>query len=51
MPEIFKLADEYTVFRNGHRISSGKIADVTPEDLTRDIVGKDADNKDIYKFS
>ena len=26
MPEIFRLADDYTVFRNGHYISRGKIS-------------------------
>lgn len=48
MPEIFRLADDYTVFRNGHFISSGKIKDVQPDDLTRDIVGKNYANQDIY---
>ena len=49
MPEIFRLADEYTVFRNGHYISSGKIKDVNPEELTRDIVGKSYANQEIYE--
>lgn len=49
MPEIFRLADEYTVFRNGHYISSGKIKDVEPDDLTRDIVGKNYANQEIYE--
>ena len=48
MPEIFRLADDYTVFRNGHYISSGKISEVEPDDLTKDIVGKSYANQDIY---
>ncbi len=34
MPEIFALADSYTVFRNGSYIASGKITDTTPEKVT-----------------
>lgn len=49
MPEIFQIADEYTVFRNGSFISSGKISDVTSDILTRDIVGKESENREIYK--
>jgi ribose transport system ATP-binding protein len=49
MPEIFKIADSYTVFRNGSLISSGLIKDATPENLTRDIVGKAYVNSKIYK--
>ena len=49
MPEIFKLCDEYTVLRNGYCISSGKISDTTPEQITKDIVGEGYDNKDYYR--
>jgi ribose transport system ATP-binding protein len=49
MPEIFKVADSYTVFRNGSRISSGLIKDVTAEELTKDIVGKAFVNAKIYE--
>ena len=49
MPEIFRLADDYTVFRNGSFISAGKIKDATPNLLTSYIVGKEAENKEIYQ--
>lgn len=49
MPEIFQIADEYTVFRNGSFVSNGKISDVTSDILTRDIVGKESENREIYK--
>lgn len=48
MPEIFRIADDYTVFRNGSYISSGKISDATPDLLTSFIVGKEAENREIY---
>ena len=48
MPEIFRIADEYTVFRNGSFISAGRISDATPDLLTSFIVGKESDNKEIY---
>ena len=40
MPEIFRLSDRYTVFRNGEFIGSGNIKDTTPEDVTRMMVGR-----------
>ncbi len=49
MPEIFRLADDYTVFRNGSFISSGKIKDTTPDALTSDIVGSAYSDGDIYE--
>lgn len=49
MPEIFKLCDEYTVLRNGYYISSGKISETTPEQVTKDIVGPGYDSTDYYK--
>jgi ribose transport system ATP-binding protein len=39
MPEIFALCDSYTVLRNGRLISTGKIQDVTPDEITEQIVG------------
>jgi hypothetical protein len=48
MPEIFKIADEYSVLRNGYFISSGLIKDTTPEQLTKDIVGQHYVNQDLY---
>ncbi|MCI2068041.1 MAG: sugar ABC transporter ATP-binding protein [Bacilli bacterium] len=49
MPEIFKIADSYTVFRNGSLISSGLIKDVVPDELTKEIVGKALATSKIYE--
>lgn len=49
MPEIFALADSYTVFRNGEYIASGKIADTTPEKVTEMMVGHASNNGELYK--
>ena len=48
MPEIFALADHYTVLRNSRFISSGVIAETTPEQITRDMVGETYANEDLY---
>ncbi|MBK5262211.1 MAG: sugar ABC transporter ATP-binding protein [Peptostreptococcaceae bacterium] len=48
MPEIFQIADKYTVLRNGAFVGTGKISDVTPEEVTRMMVGDCYDNRDIY---
>lgn len=40
MPEIFEIADRYTVLRNGCYIHSGYITDTTPEEVTRYMVGE-----------
>ena len=34
MPEIFRIADRYTVLRNGEFIQSGNIKDVTAQEVT-----------------
>ncbi|MDD2426698.1 MAG: sugar ABC transporter ATP-binding protein [Eubacteriales bacterium] len=44
MPEIFALADRYTVLRDGELIISGAISDVTPQDLTKAMIGKSTQN-------
>ena len=49
MPEIFALADRYTVFRNGEYIGEGKIADTTPEKVTIMMVGESYSNADVYE--
>ena len=49
MPEIFELSDRYTVFRNGEFIQEGSIKDVTPESVTRLMVGEGYDNKSVYQ--
>lgn len=49
MPEIFRIADRYTVLRNSRFIHSGKIAEVTPEEVTRYMVGESYVNADMYE--
>ena len=49
MPEIFAIADRYTVFRNGHYISSGEIKDTNPRDITSDMVGSTFVDADMYE--
>ncbi|WP_108838074.1 sugar ABC transporter ATP-binding protein [Tateyamaria sp. Alg231-49] len=39
--EIFRIADNYTVFRDGQLIGDGAIADVTEADLVKMMVGRD----------
>lgn len=49
MPEIFKLADRYTVFRNGEFIGTGKIRETAPEAVTRMMVGDRYSDRDVYE--
>lgn len=49
MPEIFEIADRYTVLRNGQLISNGDIKNTTPEDIAKDMVGKNYSNEDMYE--
>lgn len=49
MPEIFEIADRYTVFRNGMFISSGRIGDTTPHQIASDMVGEQYLDKDYYE--
>lgn len=49
MPEIFELSDRYTVFRNGEFIKEGNISEVTPESVTKLMVGDGYDNKSVYQ--
>ena len=48
MPEIFEIADRYTVLRNGMFISSGFISDTTPHQIATDMVGEQYLDKDYY---
>ena len=48
MPEIFDIADRYTVFRNGEMISSGYIKDTDPHAVTSDMVGVKLAEEDLY---
>lgn len=49
MPEIFQLADRYTVLRNSCFIHSGNIPDTTPEEVTRYMVGEGYVGADMYE--
>ncbi|NLI54342.1 MAG: sugar ABC transporter ATP-binding protein [Clostridiales bacterium] len=49
MPEIFEIADRYTVFRNGKFVSQGNIADTTPHQIASDMVGEQYLDKDYYE--
>ena len=49
MPEIFKIADDYTVLRNGEFIESGRIKDVNTIKLTSLLVGQEYVEEKIYK--
>ncbi len=49
MPEIFEIADRYTVFRNGKFVSQGAIADTTPHQIASDMVGEQYIDKDYYE--
>lgn len=49
MPEIFEIADRYTILRNGTFIASGRIADITPEEVTRQMVGEGYVNQEVYE--
>lgn len=48
MPEIFEIADRYTVFRNGEFIAEGAIKDTTPEGVTRLMVGENYSAQEVY---
>jgi putative xylitol transport system ATP-binding protein len=41
LTEIFRVADEYTVFRDGRFIESGRVADIDRRHLIRQIIGRD----------
>ena len=49
MPEIFEIADRYTVFRNGQFVSSGYIKDTNSAALTSDMIGAEYADKDVYQ--
>ena len=49
MPEIFEIADRYTVFRNGQFVSSGYIKDTDSASLTSDMIGQEYADKDVYQ--
>lgn len=48
MPEIFQIADRYTILRNGLLIKSGNIKDTTPEKVTKLMVGESYNASEMY---
>jgi ribose transport system ATP-binding protein len=40
LEEVFRIADRYTVLRNGETVGSGEIADVTTDDIIELMVGR-----------
>ena len=49
MNEIFALADRYTVLRNGEMVRTGRIADTTPLEVTRAMVGSEYYEQGYYE--
>lgn len=49
MPEIFRIAQSYTVLRNSYFIKSGKLSDTNPEEIARLMVGESYANNEIYQ--
>lgn len=48
MPEIFAIADRYTVLRNGEYVSSGNIKDISAHEITAFMVGRQYADEDVY---
>ena len=46
LEEVFEIADRVTIFRDGHMISTQKVADITMADLINGIAGREV--KDLY---
>jgi ABC-type sugar transport system ATPase subunit len=40
LSELFEVSDRITVLRDGHHISTNSVADVTSDDIIRDMVGR-----------
>ncbi|MHC1787524.1 MAG: sugar ABC transporter ATP-binding protein [Christensenellales bacterium] len=49
MQEIFQIADRYTVLRNGQLIRSGDLAEVTPAEVARMMVGQQYTEQSVYQ--
>lgn len=47
MEEIFRIADRYSVLRNGRTVGAGKIQDVTEKDLVKMMIDKDS----VFQYS
>ncbi len=49
MPEIFAIADRYTVLRNGEFIASGAIRDTNTHEITSYMVGSEYVDEEVYE--
>ena len=49
MQEVFRIADRFTVLRNGQLIESGNIRDVSPTRLARLMVGNQYTDQSVYQ--
>lgn len=49
MPEIFQIANRYTVLRNGEFVKCGKISEVTQEEITGFMVGEKLSHQNVYQ--
>jgi ribose transport system ATP-binding protein len=49
MPEIFQIADRYTILRNGQLVTTGNIVDTTPEEVTKLMVGESYSSREMYE--
>lgn len=50
MPEIFEIADRYTVLRNGTFIQTGNISEITPKEITKLMVGGEFFGENHYQI-
>jgi len=41
MPEVFEICDRVSILRDGHLVSSGPIADYTPDRVVEDMLGRE----------
>lgn len=48
IPEVFQIADTYTVLRNGYVTANGRIADTNPSEITRFMVGETLSSNKVY---
>ena len=49
MPEIFRISDSYTIFRNGEFIDSGKISEADTDTIIQKMVGENYSSGEIYE--
>jgi ribose transport system ATP-binding protein len=49
MDEVYRLADRITILRDGHRLLTEPLTDVTPEQIVEGIVGKKIEGQLAYR--